>query len=466
MNFLKKNLNGILVCFVIAVPSWLLGKTFPVVGGPVIAILAGMLITLVWTNKGKAESGIKWTSKIILQTAVVLLGFGMNLGVILQTGKQSLPIIVCTISTSLIIAWLLRKIIKVPSNTSILVGVGSSICGGSAIAATAPVIDADDTEVAQAISVIFFFNVIAAVLFPVLGNALGFDTTSGNAFGVFAGTAINDTSSVTAAASTWDSMWNLGSETLNTAVTVKLTRTLAIIPITLVLSFFKLRKNKDGQKINLKKVFPFFIIYFVLASIITTVAITQLFRSMYSTEPMGLLNQILQKVGLGGMVTSWLAKVSTVLPAVSIPEGWRFTGMYMVIFYAALVSLDPSVYEAAKIDGASEMQILFKIKMPLIKDIILLTLTMCLTGALRGFDIPFLLTSGGPGNASELMSTYMYKKAFSSNQYGYGSTLAVFIIIESILVVYILRKIFTSKEQKEEKRIEKERIRRNRRGNH
>ena len=85
MNFLKKNLNGILVCFVIAVPSWLLGKTFPVVGGPVIAILAGMLITLVWTNKGKAESGIKWTSKIILQTAVVLLGFGMNLGVILQT---------------------------------------------------------------------------------------------------------------------------------------------------------------------------------------------------------------------------------------------------------------------------------------------------------------------------------------------------------------------------------------------
>ena len=119
MNFLKKNLNGILVCFVIAVPSLLLGKTFPVVGGPVIAILAGMLITLVWTNKGKAESGIKWTSKIILQTAVVLLGFGMNLGVILQTGKQSLPIIVCTISTSLIIAWLLRKIIKVPSNTSL-----------------------------------------------------------------------------------------------------------------------------------------------------------------------------------------------------------------------------------------------------------------------------------------------------------------------------------------------------------
>ena len=295
MNFLKKNLNGILVCFVIAVPSWLLGKTFPVVGGPVIAILAGMLITLVWTNKGKAESGIKWTSKIILQTAVVLLGFGMNLGVILQTGKQSLPIIVCTISTSLIIAWLLRKIIKVPSNTSILVGVGSSICGGSAIAATAPVIDADDTEVAQAISVIFFFNVIAAVLFPVLGSALGFDTTGGGSFGLFAGTAINDTSSVTAgapspgrmwepvsaAASTWDSMWNLGSETLNTAVTVKLTRTLAIIPITLVLSLIRARSaskagtaDSSANKFSLKRAFPMFILYFIIAAIITTVCMS------------------------------------------------------------------------------------------------------------------------------------------------------------------------------------------------
>ena len=199
--------------------------------------------------------------------------------------------------------------------------------------------------------------------------------------------------------------------------------------------------------------------------IITTVAITQLFRSVYSTEPMGLLNQFLQVIGLDEMVTSWLAEVSTVLAAVSVPEGWRFTGMYMVIFYAALVSLDPSVYEAAKVDGASELQILFKIKMPLIKDIILLTLTMCLTGALRGFDIPFLLTSGGPGNASELMSTYMYKKAFSSNQYGYGSALAVFIIIESILVVYTLRKVFTTKEEKEARRLEKERNQKERRGN-
>lgn len=197
----------------------------------------------------------------------------MNLSVVLQTGKQSLPIILVTISTSLIVSYLLHKAMKIPSKISTLIGVGSSICGGSAIAATAPVIEASDEEVAQSISVIFLFNMIAALLFPTLGTLLGFSTKSGEAFGIFAGTAINDTSSVTAAASTWDSMYHLQSATLDKAVTVKLTRTLAIIPITLVLSFFKLRKNKDGQKVNLKKVFPFFIIYFVLASLITTVSI-------------------------------------------------------------------------------------------------------------------------------------------------------------------------------------------------
>ena len=100
----------------------------------------------------------------------------------------------------------MQKVMKIPSKISTLIGVGSSICGGSAIAAAAPVIDADDEEVAQAISVIFFFNVLAAILFPIFGKLIGFDTLSGEAFGIFAGTAVNDTSSVTAAASTWDSM--------------------------------------------------------------------------------------------------------------------------------------------------------------------------------------------------------------------------------------------------------------------
>lgn len=274
---MKKNLPGILVCLAIAVPSWYLGKLFPLIGGAVMAILAGMVITMFRADKGAAGSGIKFTSKIILQAAVVLLGFGLNLNVILMTGKQSLPIILCTIATSLLIAFALHKALRIPSNISTLVGVGSSICGGSAIAATAPVIDADDDEVAQAISVIFFFNILAAILFPILGRVIGFDTTSGEAFGIFAGTAVNDTSSVTAAAATWDSMWGLGSQTLDKAVTVKLTRTLAIIPITLALALIRTRRNtaqsSDAEKIKLGKVFPFFILYFVAASIITTIAV-------------------------------------------------------------------------------------------------------------------------------------------------------------------------------------------------
>lgn len=271
MNKLTEKIPGILICLLIAVPAWLLGRQFPVVGGPVIAILAGMIIASFWTPKDSMNKGIKFTSKYILQTAVVLLGFGLDMGVILQTGKQSLPIIVCTISTSLIVAFVLMKLLKAPANTATLIGVGSSICGGSAIAATAPVIGADDDEVAQSISVIFFFNVLAAIIFPILGHTLGFDTTSGEAFGIFAGTAVNDTSSVTAAAATWDNMWGLGTATLDKAVTVKLTRTLAIIPITLVLAAWNARKaDSKSEKFSLKRAFPLFILLFVIASLITT----------------------------------------------------------------------------------------------------------------------------------------------------------------------------------------------------
>ncbi len=278
MSFLKNNWKGLLLCLCIAVPSWFLGKQFPIIGGAVIAIIAGMIVTIFLKNKTPFEAGVKFTSKKILQWAVILLGFGLNLNVILQTGKQSLPIIVSTITVSLIIAFVLHKVMRIPSKISTLIGVGSSICGGSAIAATAPVIDADDEEVAQAISVIFFFNVLAALLFPTFGKLIGFSTISGEAFGIFAGTAVNDTSSVTAAASTWDNMWGLGSATLDTAVTVKLTRTLAIIPITLTLAFLRTRREKSEgtseKKVSIKQIFPMFILYFIAASIITTIAVS------------------------------------------------------------------------------------------------------------------------------------------------------------------------------------------------
>ena len=272
MEKLKKMIPGIALCLIIAVPCHILGKAFPVVGGPVFAILCGMIITLFIKDKSSLTPGIAYTSKKVLQYAVILLGFGLNLSEIAKVGSDSLPIIISTISTSLIISYILYRLMKVSSNTAVLVGVGSSICGGSAIAATAPVIGADDEEIAQAISVIFLFNVIAALTFPTLGTVLGF---SEEGFGLFAGTAVNDTSSVTAAAAAWDGM-HAGHNTLDIATIVKLTRTLAIIPITLVLAFYKASKDKKAGNsgeggFNLARLFPFFILFFVLASLITTI---------------------------------------------------------------------------------------------------------------------------------------------------------------------------------------------------
>ncbi len=298
-TFITSSRKGLVLCLAIAVLADLMARYIPVagsiIGGPVFAIILGMIITMFIKDKSALAPGINFTSKKILQYAVVLLGFGLNLSTVLQTGAQSLPIIVSTIATSLIISFLLYKLMKMPPKISTLIGVGSSICGGSAIAATAPVIDADDEEIAQSISVIFLFNVIAAIIFPTLGGLLGL---SDNGFALFAGTAINDTSSVTAAASSWDSIHNTGSAVLDSATIVKLTRTLAIIPITLVLAFVSSRKAKKvqttGGNFSFKKIFPMFIVYFIAASVITTLCTTFLPESIqvYTNEIFSFLKQL------------------------------------------------------------------------------------------------------------------------------------------------------------------------------
>ena len=259
MNQIKEKAPGVLLCLAIALFAWILGRAFPVIGGPVFAILAGMVLALFYREKNRTRAGIAFTSKKILQYAVILLGFGLNLSEIARVGAVSLPIILSTISTSLIIAFVLCRLMRMPSNLSVLVGVGSSI-------------SADDEDIAQSISVIFLFNVIAALLFPALGMALGL---SDQGFGLFAGTAVNDTSSVTAAAAAWDGM-HPGANTLDAATIVKLTRTLAIIPITLALAFWNTaRAKKSGgtgkNTFQFRRIFPFFILFFILASLIATV---------------------------------------------------------------------------------------------------------------------------------------------------------------------------------------------------
>ena len=177
---------------------------------------------------------------------------------------------------------------------------------------------------------------------------------------------------------------------------------------------------------------------YLLPAIISTVAIAFLFQRIYSLEPVGLLNQVLAWVGLENLQTAWLSNVQTVLAAVSIPEGWRFTGLYMLIIYAALIAVPRELEEAARLDGASWWQVFWRIRFPYIRPVWITTTIMATTFALRGFDIPYLLTNGGPGQASELLTTYMYKTAFVHTDYGYASAISVFIVVECLVAVAII----------------------------
>lgn len=263
---IKSFLPGISIAILISLVAWTLGVLFPIIGGPVIGLFIGLLLGIVVTDSEKLKTGMQSTSKKVLQYAVILLGFGLNLSQVFQVGLTSLPIILATIATALVTAYFIQKLFKLDSEITTLVGVGSSICGGSAIAATAPVIKAKDESIATAISVIFFFNILAALIFPHLGSWLGL---SNQGFAIFAGTAVNDTSSVTATASSWDSLH--GTSILEQATIVKLTRTLAIIPITLGLSIWQSKKEDRKESFSLIKAVPNFIIWFLVASLITTV---------------------------------------------------------------------------------------------------------------------------------------------------------------------------------------------------
>ena len=177
---------------------------------------------------------------------------------------------------------------------------------------------------------------------------------------------------------------------------------------------------------------------YLLPAIISTVAIAFLFQRIYSFEPAGLINQLLSLVGLDGLAKPWLSDTDTVLVAVSAPEGWRFTGLYMLILYAAILAVPQELEEAAKLDGASAWKIFRHIRFPYIRPVWVTTMIMAATYSLRGFDIPYLLTNGGPGQSSELLTTYMFKTAVRSTEFGYASTISVFIVFECVVAVGLI----------------------------
>lgn len=288
MGQIKKTFPGILLCLAISIPVWIVGNMLPVIGGPVFGILTGMIIVMIFPkllSKNlsfskkerklsilRLEDGVKYTSKKILQYSIILLGFGMNLFNVIKVGGQSLYIMLFTFLAAFITAYIMGKVLNLEGKMTILIAVGTSICGGSAIAATAPVIDAKDEDVVHAISTIFLFNIIAVFIFPALGHALGMNDME---FGMWAGTAINDTSSVVAAATAWSN--HAGNNVaLSFATIVKLTRTLMIVPITLVLAIYTTKNaqrnqsKEDCTKFCFVKIFPWFVIGFVVAAIINT----------------------------------------------------------------------------------------------------------------------------------------------------------------------------------------------------
>lgn len=195
----------------------------------------------------------------------------------------------------------------------------------------------------------------------------------------------------------------------------------------------------------LKKGRGFIQTVYYIPSVITVIAISQLFTGFYSYEPLGLFN-IFRKM-LGMEPVAFLSEYKTVLWAVASVEGWQYIGIYMIIFYSALVSVSPDILEAARIDGATELQILVKIRIPAIANVIMLSCILSLVGALRGFAAPMNMTKGGPNHRSEILATYMYKKAFTSRDYGYGSAIAVIIVILSIIGVLLISKYMDSENE-------------------
>ena len=273
-----KLLHGILLSVAIAAVACLIESLLPihVIGAAVIAMFIGMFLNRFLPSFPFFGAGIKFTSKKILKFAIILLGLSLNIRTVLTVGKMSLMVMIFTLLTCFGGGYFIGRALGLNWKLSNLISAGTGICGGSAIAAISTTIDADDNDVAYAMSATFLFDMAMILLFPLMGRALGM---SDEAFGIWAGTAVNDTSSVVATG------YAFSEAAGDFATMVKLTRTLSIIPTVLTFALIQLRLKKkeaiaaheSGEtvkvKFNLGKIFPWFILGFlamsVLASILT-----------------------------------------------------------------------------------------------------------------------------------------------------------------------------------------------------
>ena len=275
---LNENLSvipGFLIALLIAAAAKWLESLLPIhlIGASVIALFIGMIINQLKKPNKMISTGLKFTSKKILKFAIVLLGASLSISTILQVGKMSLAVMVFTLLTCFGGGYFVGKALGLNWKLSNLISAGTGICGGSAIAAVAPVIDADDSDIAYAMSATFLFDMAMIIAFPFMGKALGLTDM---AYGLWAGTAVNDTSSVVAAGYAYSEAAG------DFATMVKLTRTLSIIPTVIVFSLIsahiKAKKNaatngETKKKLNIFGLLPWFILAFVGVAIINSLGV-------------------------------------------------------------------------------------------------------------------------------------------------------------------------------------------------
>jgi uncharacterized integral membrane protein (TIGR00698 family) len=277
-------LPGLWLAVGVAVVASIVGRTFPIVGAPVTGIVIGLTLATIIKPGALLRPGIAVASTTILQASVVVLGSQLTLIQVVRVGLGALPVMLGTLTVALVAAYWIGRWLGVNGNLRTLIGVGTGICGASAIAAVTPVIGAVGVDVAYAISTIFLFNVSAVLAFPIIGHLLGM---SQHAFGLFAGTAVNDMSSVVATATTY------GHAATSYAIVVKLTRTLLIIPISLALAALTPRlerraalpgstgqNNKSGTetvasrpRIRIGRLVPPFLIGFLIVAAANTIGL-------------------------------------------------------------------------------------------------------------------------------------------------------------------------------------------------
>ena len=209
------------------------------------------------------------------------------------------------------------------------------------------------------------------------------------------------------------------------------------LPIGLVIAVILSNKMKGAR---------FFRSAFFMPMIMSTVVVALLWSTILNSQ-VGIINTILNNIGLSKFAHDWLGDPKYAMFTVSAVIIWQFIGFYMIIFLAALQNIPEEIMEAASIDGAGEVRKLFLITLPMMWDTIMAAVVLCIAGSMRSFDLVFVMTQGGPAHATELMATYMYNKTFSIYRYGYGSAVSLVICLISLGFIVGSRVMMSKKDE-------------------